>query len=1175
MSKFSWNDQQLEAIQSRGSTILVSAAAGSGKTAVLVERIIREITDEANPANIEDFLIVTFTKAAASQMKEKISDALTKKIAENPDNMHLRECRFKLPFANISTIDSFAISLVRDNFNALGISPDFTILDAGRKSLIEKNAISQLMEEFHNDYGVEFEKLNDLLNNNDSDSKTEDIIIELYNKSMAQIFPEDWLFSLVKPYETIKLTDDPAVIKLFERIKLRFDEFNDKIDYCFERLKTAEGKVDKVLGKLEENRITLNSIISAIETRDWKIICKAFSDAEFSRNDINIDDSGLKNIIAGVRNEIKDYVNSLKENCFSYTQQDVDSFKDKVRPSAELLIKAVIRFREILDETKRSENAYYYDDILHFTLNLLVRNENGKPVRSELAKELSENYKEIFVDEYQDVNAAQDMIFEALSRDDKNRFLVGDIKQSIYGFRNAMPEVFLSLRDNTTLHPDINRIYLNNNYRSREEVTDTVNYIFSKVMSENTGDVDYDEREFLYPSAPFDKTPDIKIEFDYLNCGENSEENIRYQALYAVKRIKKAIKEKMQIVIGKDENDRDETRDVKYSDFAILYRNKSCGKLFAEVFEENSIPYISDNDETFINSPEINFIKCLLRVIDNPTDDIALATVMLSPVYGFTPDDLALMRAGLPNEKERFFKCVLKYADSGNKKAKEFVSAIEKLRRIATVTPAGEFTADIIDETGLWAIVSKMRNPNERLANINSFINLANSFESTGIKGLAPFVRFVMKLEDKDVTVSAKTSGEDSDCVKMMTIHKSKGLEFPIVILANTERKFNTKDQYADAIISPETGLALKYIEENIKYKSLYWELASYSKKVENISEELRNLYVALTRAKERLMILSSPVKNGFSLKNLYGVLPGNNSIYSGETEGYYCYAKIIGSALISHPDAHVLKNATEGKYTYSDSCDTRIDFNIIEELEDDEEEITEERKTYSANPALLEEIKKRLEYRYPYESLNRIRAKAIASNLGEKKFNRRYFASSTPSFALDGILTGAQKGTATHRFMQFCDFTKASTDAKAEAEKLLSKGKLTRPQADCLDFDLISKFFDSDIAKRIMKSDNVYREYQFTASLPVSDLYPDADSKASIDEVIIIEGVIDCAFEENGKLVILDFKTDYAENENQLIEEYAPQLETYRKCLSKVMGKEVSQTLIYSFRLGKEITIA
>ena len=322
-------------------------------------------------------------------------------------------------------------------------------------------------------------------------------------------------------------------------------------------------------------------------------------------------------------------------------------------------------------------------------------------------------------------------------------------------------------------------------------------------------------------------------------------------------------------------------------------------------------------------------------------------------------------------------------------------------------------------------------------------------------------------------------------------------------------------------------------------------------------------------------MILSSPVKNGFSLKNLYGVLPGNNSIYSGETEGYYCYAKIIGNALISHPDAHVLKNATEGKYTYSDSCDTRINFNIIEELEDDEEEITEERKTYSANPVLLGEIKKRLEYRYPYESLNKIRAKAIASNLGEKKFNRRYFASSTPAFALGGKLTGAQKGTATHRFMQFCDFTKASTDAKAEAEKLLSKGKLTRAQADCLDFDLISKFFDSNIAKRIMNSDNVYREYQFTASLPVSDLYPDADSKASIDEVVIIEGVIDCAFEESGKLVILDFKTDYAENENQLIEEYAPQLETYRKCLSKVMGKEVSQTLIYSFRLGKEITIA
>ncbi len=1172
MSSFSWNEQQLDAIESRGNTILVSAAAGSGKTAVLVERIIREITDEHNPADIEDFLIVTFTKAAASQMKDKIASALTKKIAEYPDNLHLRECRFKLPFANIGTIDSFAISLVRDNFNALGISPDFTILDTGRKALIEKNALSQIMEEFHINYGDAFEKLNSLLNTNETDSNTECIIKELYDKSMAQIFPEDWLNSLIKPYDIINLKEDPAIKLLFARIKLKILDFYERIDFCLEKLKYDETDADKAAEKLEEARTPLSKLLSLLDSVNWDEICKSVTLPKYSSKKMKVDES-LKEMITSIRKDVSEFIKRLMNNYFCYSQQDVDEVKTKIRPSAELLIKAVNRFKEILNGAKQRENAYYYDDILHFALKLLVSNEAGKPVRTSLAKELSENYKEIFVDEYQDVNAAQDMIFEALSKKDKNRFLVGDIKQSIYGFRNAMPEVFLSLRDDKNKHPDINRIYLNCNYRSRAEVTDTVNYIFSKIMSKNTGDVDYDSREYLNPAAPYDITADTKVEFDVINCGSNSEENVKFQALYTVKRIKQAIADKMQIVIGKDENGSDLTRDVKYSDFAVLYKTKSCGKVFAEVFAENEIPYISDNEETFINSPEINFVKSLLRIIDNPTDDIALATVMLSPVFGFTPDDLALMRTGYGDNTERFYKCVLKSAADGNRKSEEFISAIEKMRRNASVTPVGEFTADIIDETGLRSLVSRMRNPKERIANINSFINLANNYENAGIKGLSAFVRFVMKLDDGDVTVSAKASDDDSNCVKMMTIHKSKGLEFPVVILANTEKSF--ADNFtSDMIISPETGLALKYIENNIKHKSLYWNLATYNKKIKNISEELRLLYVALTRAKEHLWILASEITNGFRTKNLRGILPGKQAIIFSDAENYSSFAKIIGSTLISHPDAHALKNATEGKYAYSDTCKTRIDFNIIDKLEEQAEAISSNKTEYKANPLLLEKIKKQLDYIYPYSALNRIRAKAIASNLGEKKFNRKYFASSTPSFALGNKLTGAQKGTATHRFMQFCNFESAGRNAKEEAERLVASGKLSRVQADSLDYALIEKFFVSQVAKRIMKSYKVYREYQFTASLPVPELYPETDYDSAKDEVIIIEGVVDCAFEENGKLIILDFKTDYAENENELIEEYSPQLNTYRKCMSKVLGVEVAEALIYSFRLNKEIPV-
>ncbi|MBR3619945.1 MAG: UvrD-helicase domain-containing protein, partial [Clostridia bacterium] len=609
------------------------------------------------------------------------------------------------------------------------------------------------------------------------------------------------------------------------RTEKRINEFLNGIDYCFELIKADEANSRKFAAKLADDRSSLERILNSLHTNDWDEICRVINSTEIAdnRGGPQKPDPAVKNIVAGIRTHLRNYVDNIKDY-FKDSQDEINLFKDKVRPAANLLIKAVNRYREILDESKRRENAYGFGDILRFAVKLLVSEEDGKPVRSELAKELSLNFREIFVDEYQDVNAAQDMVFEALSQNDSNRFLVGDIKQSIYGFRNAMPEVFLSLRDNIEEHPDLKRIYLNSNYRSRSEVTDTANYIFSKIMSKSVGNVDYDDREFLNPEASYDKTPDIKIEFSIINCSDNSAENLRCQAVYAAGKIRDAVESKMQIVTGRDENGKDITRDAVYSDFAILYRSKKCGKVFSEVFEKLEIPFKSDNDDTFINSTEINFLKCLLRVIDNPTDDIALATVMLSPVYGFTPDDLALMRAELKSRRARFFKCVLNAASKGNEKAGQFVASIERLRRTASVMPAGEFTADLIDETGLRAIVSKMRNSKARLANINSFINLANSFENAGIKGLSAFVRFVMKLNDGDVTVSSKSAAGNSECVNMMTIHKSKGLEFPVAILADTDRQFNKSDYQNDVIISDRCGLGLKYIEDNVKYKSHIWK---------------------------------------------------------------------------------------------------------------------------------------------------------------------------------------------------------------------------------------------------------------------------------------------------------------------------------------------------------------
>ncbi len=1173
-NKINWNSRQLDAIEKSGSTILVSAAAGSGKTAVLVERIIRKLTDKEHPLNIEDFLIVTFTRAAASQMKEKISNALADEIAEHPNDMHLRECRFKLPFANIGTIDSFCIGLIRENFNSLGITPDFTILDGSKHSLLKSAALAQVVEEFHTERAEEFASLNKIINDNKKDDKTGETIQRLYDLSTAHVFPDEWLNSISAAYnDPTPLSQTENARSLVEKYTGILEKLTAQCENCLEIIRADEKSVLKYEVKLQNDISVMGAVIEALKKGDWDETASAVNSASFMSDNTGPrnSDEEIKKKVKSVRQSCKETVKAMQEY-FRYSSADYEKAKEIIGPAIKTLTDAVSRYSQILFELKRSENAYDFSDILHLTLKLLVKNENGRAVKTELACELSKNYAEIFVDEYQDVSAAQDMIFEALSDGDKNRFLVGDIKQSIYSFRQAMPEVFLALRDDTALHPDIERIYLNSNYRSRSEVTGTVNYIFEKIMTKENGDVDYDSREYLNFGAGYAPTDDVKIEFDFVNIGGKAEEKITNQAKFAAAKIKKEVGN-IQLTEKFGTDGKDIMRPARYSDYAVLYRDKACGKIFSKVFEEEGIPFISDNEDTFLSSPEINFLKSLLRVIDNPTDDIAMAAVMLSPVFGFSPDDLAYIRASDSDRRDRFCKAVIKSADGGNEKAREFLDRLEKLRRISAVLPAGEFTARIIDETGFRALVSKMSNAAVRNANINSFINLANNYENSGIKGLSAFVRFISRIPEDDVKATAMPKGDSSDAVNLMTIHKSKGLEFPIVIIPNTEKSFSGRDLSENLIISKNCAPGMKYIEDNIRHKNLQWMFAKDKKRSERNSEHIRLLYVALTRAKERLTILASQGEGQLSLKSLTGVNSLTGRFDSHYVSGLDSFSKLMISALLSHPDAHLLRNASEIGYEYHDSCDTRIDFNLITEIEEAEKQEAE-KTVFSSSPVIMEEIKKRLEYVYPYESLNRVRAKAVASKLGEKKFNKKYFASSKPDFARGDKLTGAQRGTATHKFMQYCDFLNASRDTQGEITRLKDSGILSEKEAISIDSEMISAFFRSDIYRRMSASSKIYREYQFTASLPVRDLYPETPEDAAGDEIIIIDGVADCAFEEDGKLVILDFKTDHADSADELIEEYANQLRTYKKCMAKVLGIEVKETLIYSFRLKTEIPV-
>ena len=1174
-----WNNAQLQAIEGKGGTILVSAAAGSGKTAVLVERILRKLCDESKPVSIEDFLVVTFTKAAAAQMKEKISKALAEKVAENPNNTELRRNLFMLPYANICTIDSFCINLVRDNFHKLNISPDFQILDAGAEKILEEKAMNEIITRFHKDKKDEFRKLNSLINKNEGDNEITGIINKLHTTSEAYVFPQKWLEEIYDTFtDSAPLAESKIGKKIIEDLKCSMDAVKCSIDnflsWLLEERKQGgiiEEITQKYIDVYNDDMSYINKLYYAIESNDWDTICEVLASAKLHNNNIAKKQEG--NYIKEKSAAIRTY--NTKENSFIAKfpafyiseEEHKEAVKD-IAPSLKLLTEIVIDYGKELMSLKAEENSYSFSDILHFTLDLLVEEKDGEAVKTQFAKEISNNYEEILVDEYQDVNKAQDTVFWALSKDDTNRFLVGDVKQCIYCFRQAMPDIFTSLRKKMCDYDGVNypaRIILNKNYRSRKGVTDTANFIFSQIMSEEAGGVDYNENEYLNAAAQYPEKDKKDSDFEVYLL-ETESDGLKAQAQFVAKYIKDAVNNKIQI------SDKNGTHDACYGDFCILARSaKKCANIFAEVFDEIGIPLIADTENPLLSSPEVTFISSLLRVIDNPLNDIPLVSVLLSPIYGFTTDELAEMR--VDNRSGSIYECLVKNSKTSEKSA-HFLAEIEKLRLIAVTQPAGEFVSKIIDETGYRAIVSAMINGEMRVANINAFINLAKTYEKSGVKGISGFIRFIDKLEDSSENLSGASRNISSNSVSIMTIHKSKGLEFPYVFLVNCEKIHNDTDLKKSYIISRKMGIGLKWIKNNTSYPTISFELAKKECKEETYSEELRVLYVALTRAKEKTVVVSSNKDWAKALSEMKKDLSDGSRISSDKIMSMKNYSKYILTALLKHPDAHLLRDMAGLDSSVHLPCDTSAKFELISDFTLEEEAKEEETITYNSDSALISQIDKNLSYVYPYNSLNKILSKRIASDLEDEGFNDTYFASEIPAFKNEGKLTPAQKGTATHRFMQYADYKKASENPEKEKQKLVNDGMLTELEAEAVDSTKIKKFFESNLAKRILNADKVYKEYSFTVSMPVKEIYPDIDEKIAKEDVVIIEGVVDCAFEENGKLVIVDYKTDRANHAGDLKERYSKQLSIYEKSLSKALNIEISEKIIYSFALSEEIKL-
>lgn len=1163
-----WTNDQKKAIEGRDGTMLVSAAAGSGKTAVLVQRVIELLSDPEKNCGIEDLLIVTFTKAAASQMKDKISLALSKAIAEDPTNKELKKKKLMLPYSNICTIDSFSINLVRENFHAAEIAPDFGIIDNSKHSLLKNKAIDDVLAERYKNKTEVFSLLNKLISDDKNDLELTKAVTKLYNISLSHAFPEDWLKSLYEKYDTgSSIMNTDWGIRIASYLNDCVSDVIRRINQCLDMLETEPELAEKYVPAFLSDRQEFEKIQQVIKNGSWESICSAVASMQFMRLGI------IRNYESPVKEFCKDsrdkYKKSFDKEPFSsvlcISEED---FRDDIcylRPVVKELVDIVIEYGKALKELKDAENEYDFSDIMHLALKLLVEKKDGVITPTPLAEKLSRNYSQILVDEYQDVNEAQDLIFKSLSRNDTNRFLVGDVKQCIYRFRQAKPEIFLDLRNNMTDYDGVNypaRVTLSNNFRSRKGITEIVNFMFSQLMSTDVCGMDYNEKEFLYASAPYPEkeSPDTEL---YLLEGEDP---LREQAEFIGNYIQKFMKEETL-------TDGSAQRKPRFGDFCILMRGvRDDARTFEDVFREMGIPFSTEREIDFLNTPEVTFIVSLLKVIDNPADDIPLTAVMMSPAFGFTPDDLAEIR--IADRHSNIYRCLLKARDDGNIKVSAFLDFLEKLRKISVSLPAGEFVSRIIDELGYKAIVGAMKNGSLRLPNVYQFIDTANRYEQSGKKGISGFVRFLDKIaRNSDSIKSTGGKADQSDTVKLTTMHKSKGLEYPVCFIARTEKKFNDQDLTADLIISDETGIGFKRNIDRVKYNTVPRAAAMIETKKIQRAEELRVLYVALTRAKERLVILASEKDWDSKLGTIASNVSGEKVIDHYSVINMGGLSEYIISSLIKHPDAHLLRNHSSISVKTIKS-DTPLKTELIKCYKEEPETAVAEAVEYPSDRKILKEISDRLSFRYPYEELNGVSVKRIASKLETEVFNDKYYVSDTPAFANRNGLTGAEKGIATHSFMQYADYEKAAKDPASELERLVDSGLLTRIEADSVDVSAVTGFFTSKIAGRIAAADKVYREYPFVVSVPVTEMYPEIPESVAKDEVVVIEGVIDCAFEEDGKLVIVDYKTDHAMNSAELVERYSSQLNIYRDCLSKVLEKEVSETIIYSFRLGETIVV-
>lgn len=1193
--RMTWTEDQQKAIDARGGTLIVSAAAGSGKTAVLVERCIQRLIDTEHPCSADRLLIVTFTRAATAEMRSRLANAVSQKLAEDPTNEHLQRQQMLLPSAHICTIDSFCGNLVRENFERLGLSPDFRMLDQTEVSVLQKAALEEILNAFYAEQDPDFLKLVELLASGRDDASIEENILRLHTYSRAYPSPKLWLS------HSLELYDDPsgAYRILGSSIRELFDSWVLKWQNVIRRLEEerqpAEISFVETIKCIESYIAELKRLIALLVQEDWNGYLEAVENWSIPPLKKPKIPKELKGSFESPALELakqikKDFTPSCLSKAlqkFNLTdEEDVRIDNELLKPLAQKLVETVLRFDAAYTARKRAENALDFADTELLALQLLVEEPGEEPfTRTELAETLRQQFEEVLIDEYQDTNKLQDTIFAALSRD--NLFMVGDVKQSIYRFRQAMPELFLHKKESYSLYDPATDQYpstviLGCNFRSRKGVLSAVNYTFSRLMSKTVGDINYDVSERLNfgASAAYPDRDEPDVEFHIVELSPDSDlDKKQAEALHIAKYIARSIQQSKHT-----------EHPLTYRDFAILLRStKGTAAVYRKTLSEAGIPVFAEQGGGFLETPEVMTILSLLQVIDNPLQDVPLLAVMLSPLFGFTEDELASLR--IQSRHSNLYKAVLVGEERGDVHCADFLATLRKFRERSVSMGAGDLLRTVLEETSYNAVVAAMPLGEQRSANLQLLLQYADSYDANSSYGVSGFVRYMNRLgEQSNALSSGATLSPNANVVQIMSIHKSKGLEFRICIVADLNHKFNDAEQRQRLILHPEFGIGLqgRQPDTGYAYPTLCHSAIKEATVRSERSEALRVLYVAMTRAKEKLLLTAceAPTKNSRKNPLEASIAKAVKKLYGGDTvppvevlrsDSFYQWILL---AFLQHPDAQLLRAQDAEGLVYllpriPGEEETKVAFEIDREASPQETtaEYESEDETISPDQSLVDRIRDRMNWIYPHEALATSLTKRSASRLTEKPFSTDFFAETRPATLSHLGMTPAERGTCLHKFMQYADFTLAEQDAEAEKQRLVEKGFLLPAEAAVIDTAEVDAFFDSSIARRMKKSPRVLREHKFAILLPAA-MFDKALPESESDEDVLIQGIIDCAFEENGAMVLLDYKTDHVQNGEELAARYRDQLRLYQLALEETLGLPVKDVLLYSFHLAEEIQL-